>query len=365
MVLLLSMSTVGGATVLIAPPTPEQLVEGHTVFVAIDFVRSVSVEEEFAAAVAVLVRDLSRDVVDTRFPGVLWFNDQFLIGPTKTTRQSGLRERFPCTGAVLAVNRGDPVDADAAGRWTLIGATYLDESYWITDPNERDWIVDLWRTTHGTLAWTVAIMNRDIDANKPDDGRCNRSPYSDVPCYRLTSSSTSCTRVPVSGRNDPRHADPGENGMRYPCPGCSVLDYNAVLYFRLAHLRHENDSKDHRERVGADWWADASGCHPSATNEWPCPGGDDDREGNSHPFNPHLPYPVATYEGHNNHGGSAECPDGSSQFCHATFDIDLYYGYVQPPTARTFWLIDRVGAAAPYHCHDDRAPCDLRDHVGR
>jgi hypothetical protein len=161
---------------------------------------------------------------------------------------------------------------------------------------------------------------------------------------------------------DPRHKRVGDHGMGYPCQGCSGLSYNAVLYFRLEHLTLQNGTKDHRERVGADWFQDASGCHEARTANYPCPQDDDSREGNSHPYNPDLPFPIVRYDGTRNHGGSGACRGAPD--CHEQFEIDIYYGYLAPPPVRAFWLVDAVGAEAPYHCHPDHRACDMEDLAG-
>lgn len=333
-----------GAAAFAVVPVSEQVVEGHTVWVAIDVVRNATGTEleDFAAAVAVLVQEETRhkSFASSRFPGVLWFDDQYLVGPAQDHKEDAQQEkRYPCTGAIIAVNRDDPVDQDLQGRWTLLAPTYANESYYVTDPNDHAWIVDLWTTAWGTRAWTVALVNNDAGASIPDDGLCRGASYQDL---RLAPH---------------RRSDPGANGMDYPCEGCDALRYNAVLYFRLVHLTAVNATKDHRENVGADWFLDASGCHDSDIADWDCPGGDDSREGNSHPFRPALA-PGTGDEATEVHGGSAPCPDGSEQGCHATRDIDVYYGYVAPPVVRNFVLVDVVGSAASYHCHEPEATCE-------
>lgn len=338
-VLMLPVGVVS-ANVLIRPAIPEQLVEGHTVFLTIEAYPNATREERFAAAVAVLVQERTHTEVKSRFPGVLWSNDQYLVDPMQDTDRN-TRNRYPCTGAVIAVNRGDPVDRDPAGKWTLINATYLNESYLITDPTDHQWDIDLWLTRFGTYAWTVALNNDPAGYGIPDNNaRCNG---------REASSSLLEQRQ-----------DPGEHGIDHPCDGCRDLKWNALLYFRLEHLRFANASKDHRENVGPDWWQDAAACHDSYTNQWTCPADDDDREGNSHPYNPDLPYPLATYDGYKNHGGSDTCDATGilQQDCHATRDVDIYYGYVmEPPVVRRWAVFDVVGSAAPYHCHDTNDFC--------
>lgn len=301
----------GAATVLIVPAVPETLVEGHTVFVAIDTIRIGTREERFAAAVAVLVTERVRNEFAQRFPGVLWFNDQYLIDPQEP-RRSTTQDRTPCTGAVIAVNHGDEwaVDQDLGGRYTLIDPVY-NESYLITDPNDRTWFVDEWFTAAGPRAWTIALHNDQINSAKPDDGKCNKGAYG--------------------------------GGF-----GGGSVRYNALLYFRLDHLTVPDEPKNHTVG-GDDRVFDAAACHPSPTNRWPCPGGDDDAEGNSHRASPAYPVPRA---GRGNHGGSADC-DGVVRGCHATRNILIFYGYVTPPVLRNYFLIDAEGRFAPYHCHDD------------
>lgn len=333
-----------GAAAIVRGLAPEQLVEGHTVWLTIDMYPNATATSgnDFAAAVAVLVQEElhSESFFASRFPGVLWFNDQYLVDAEESgRRQARTQTRYPCTGAVIAVNRGDPVDQDLEGRWTLVDPTYANESYLITDPNDRAWVVDLWTTVWDTRAWTVALLNNEAGAGTPDDGKCRGSSVRDL-------------RLGVG-----RRSDPGSHGMDYPCDGCDGLRYNAVLYFRLAHLTAANATKDHRENTGADWFMDASGCHESDIENWDCPGGDDAREGNSHPYNPGVPAPTADVR-RDLHGGSAPCPDGSDASCHATRDIDVYYGYVTPPRERTFVLVDIEGSASPYHCHASRDVCD-------
>ncbi|MHB8604813.1 MAG: hypothetical protein ACYDCK_06110 [Thermoplasmatota archaeon] len=90
------------ASQIIVPALPEQVVEGHTVFAVIQKQVERNTTQE-AAAVAVLVRETISH--NNRFNGTLWFNDQFLVPPSNTHSQD---TRYPCGGAVLAVNSGDP-----------------------------------------------------------------------------------------------------------------------------------------------------------------------------------------------------------------------------------------------------------------
>ncbi|HLE96236.1 MAG TPA: hypothetical protein VI997_02605, partial [Candidatus Thermoplasmatota archaeon] len=178
----------------------ETLVEGHTVFAVVqaticidtetdeskgcpggtnsDFdvsydVRANMTVQRMGAAVAVLVRDrvkevsaapmnpkcaTNRDLVVTLFyenPGVLWFNDQFLVGDDldiieadvdanadictkKSTidfNANALSWRYPCGGWVWATQSGNP-DPRTFASWAY------QESYYVTDPNDKVWIID-------------------------------------------------------------------------------------------------------------------------------------------------------------------------------------------------------------------------------
>lgn len=113
-VLVMAVPALGAATPIVVPPVPEQLVEGHTVFTVIEIVaadREDTLEVRFAAAVAVLVREYQVDQARAaqRFPGVLWFNDQYLTNPYNQIDANGAESfRYPCGGSVMAVNSGDP-----------------------------------------------------------------------------------------------------------------------------------------------------------------------------------------------------------------------------------------------------------------
>jgi hypothetical protein len=107
-VLVMAVPALGAATPIVVPPVPEQLVEGHTVFTVIEIARVTNTAEvRFAAAVAVLVREYQASNVAQRFPGVLWFNDQYLVNPSQDASNFEAF-RYPCGGSVIAVNAGDP-----------------------------------------------------------------------------------------------------------------------------------------------------------------------------------------------------------------------------------------------------------------
>lgn len=355
----LLVSGIGVATPIVVPPEPDQLLEGHTVFTLIEVSREINTtEENFAAAVAVLVRERVHERSASRFPGVLWFNDQYLVEPTKSGPSSTTRFRAPCTGAVIATDAGDitAIDYDLQGRPNIFSAQYGNESYEITDPNEHSWIVDLWNTSYGTHLWSVAIMNGLTNAPIPDDNRgCGT--YNDNWCTYSNTSVTGrrCDRNDATNLFEPdrRRNATGQNNQPY-----RNVEYNALLYMKLEHLGVAGANKNHTELTGADWLADGTACdagHPS----YPCPGNNDDREGNSHPFNPESPWPINQYDGKNNHGGSADCDaDGyAEQSCHATRRVDIYYGYAPIPPNRNVVFRETVGAEAPYHCHETLLAC--------
>lgn len=167
-VLALAVPTLGAAAPIVAPPQPEQLVEGHTVFTVIEvFNNTTTIRAEFAAAVAVLVREYDASYRANRFPGVLWFNDQYLVNPEDNA--NAVRNfRYPCGGAVLAVNAGDPdprvimanVGSSGETRDVITGVDYSS-----TSPDDPDsaWVNV---TTDGTTP--SASSDIPTGVNDPD-----------------------------------------------------------------------------------------------------------------------------------------------------------------------------------------------------
>lgn len=402
---LMVLPAVGAAATIVTRPVTEQVVEGHTVFTVIQ-VRDdvVTQREEFAAAVAVLVRDVEQRIVANRFPGVLWFNDQYLVTPTASSAQNAA-VRYPCTGAVFAVNAGG---ADPRGK-TL---TYV-ESYRITDPNDRTWDIHKWSdpsVTPAQFVWSVPVRNNEAGYTTADDGTTNCAPYEDndanhrcggiviMPYANDENTPTYYDNGPAEGRNSrncqsglaPYVSDPGDHGLGYPCgtglatasTNCASLQYNAVLFFFLQDLTAPGAAKNHTQG-SADYNSDVSGCQDTYGNyvagygtprQWTCPVGGDDDEGNSHPYNPERQWPFMVYDGRGNHGGSDNCdanpsPPGytGDYNCHATRNIDIYYHYGVTPLpvtgSRTHRVFDVEGSTAPYHCHDAMAVCN-EDEVG-
>jgi hypothetical protein len=355
--LALGLSSVGAA-VSYANPVVEQLVEGHTVFSVVEVARAKerTQADEFAAAVAVLVQETThRPALANRFAGVLWFNDQYLTESSSSYRTQRPERRTPCTGAVLAVNAGD-ADPRAGGTAAFHAGTYV-ESYRVTDPNDRLWHVDKWNLS-GRPAWTVAIMDNEAGYSVPDNGSCRGATVSERECGdavlqpRFCSPASFVTRFGPDGMPGRYAEDPGDHGLAY-----RPRVYNALLYFLLEDLGVDAAPKDHRTG-STDWSQDGAGCHPpvpGSDRTFPCPGNDDDREGNSHPYNPGGTWFTRQWAGIDNHGGSADCtgdgvPDAD---CHATRLIDVYFGVAAAPPARVFPRVDDlVGSSAPYHCHD-------------
>lgn len=97
-----------------------QVVEGHTVFAAVE--RETNIEFAAVAGIAAI-----RTVVR----GVLWFNDQELFSTTIAEEQS--QGNF-----VLLVESADDDPNDH------VDDAVYNESYQFVDPNERTWIVDLY-----------------------------------------------------------------------------------------------------------------------------------------------------------------------------------------------------------------------------
>lgn len=394
---LMVVPALGAAAPIVVAPVPEQLVEGHTVFTVIEQVNATTTNKtQFAAAVAVLVREAIARNVNERFPGVLWFNDQYLVDPVDNSANRVV-VRYPCTGSVLAVNTGGQ-DPRTAFHPVVVGApvpAYV-ESYLVTDPNDHTWNVDKWFYTSTTAVtdtiWTVALNGNDGGYNTPDDGTSSCAPYTE---------STIDTGLAACGPGDGNLAvgiPPGQNpghcnskggflnsgSPDYPTPGTQCapggggngcdLRYNAVLFFYLEDLLVAGANKLHHSGapVAGD---DASGCETPKTPEqiaaepyfvdhWPCPGANDNAEGNSHPYNPFNGLPICpNCVGRNNHGGSAGVVPGTNtggdgvQYSHATRNIDIYYSFNPAPTVRNYRLIDTEGSTAPFFCEDFFAKC--------
>ena len=324
-----------------APWASDQLVEGHTVFLSLGNVTDATGRVESAAALAVLVREHEGGKPLVRFPGVLWFNDQYLTTPVSPSSEAG-KQRHPCTGAVLAVERGNPSPLDFVydlSRWEYV------ESYHITDPNDHEWDVDKWIVFDGFgefFVWSVAINNAQGGSMTPDDGASACEPARDQGCPAPLAFTT-CSRPSMLEEPD------GEEAMRCLEPGaCEQLRYNALLFFRMGDFGSSAAPRDHS--AGASE-GNVSGCQ--VDTEWACPASDDDREGDSHPYAPRLLQDSTE-------GYTADCDgDGENDaHCHRTVDIDIYFGIAPAPVMRDYWLDDRVGSEVAYGCHfSEKALC--------
>lgn len=382
---LLTVPMVGAAAVIYAPAEQEQLVEGHTVFTVIETRSSPNetYREEFAAAVAVLVRENVKEIkYGDRFPGVLWFNDQYLVNPSSSPASTNpIGSRHPC-GAVIAVNAGDPLPQVGGVPVVPATATYV-ETYHIMDPNNQVWDVDKWSydpdgdvlTANSFLIWSVPVANNFARYHTPDDGIARCEPVTDgtacgVPLMPFTDDTT------IAGRNfgneDPVYYDNSTEGRNFrgdrACPpGIAhtapnpAIQYNALLFFFLQDLTDSAGVKDHTNAATS---TDVHGCQ-SGQSQWPCPASNDNAEGNSHRYNPSLlnrdetdNWPFKLSEGRGNHGGSTNCGAGNigggAQNQHATCNIDIYFGYSAAlrPLVPNYRVFDNEGKTAPYHCHD-------------
>ena len=149
--IVLSVPALGAAApylpVVVSDPVQEQLVEGHTVFTVIEVNRTTEVDgaTRFAAAVAILVREQAQEQRAIRFPGVLWFNDQYLVTP-QSQNAANAEYRYPCGGAVMAVNRGDPDPR------MLLARAYVDTAStdFESSPGNNYTVVNVTATTTGT-----------------------------------------------------------------------------------------------------------------------------------------------------------------------------------------------------------------------
>ncbi|HWH09142.1 MAG TPA: hypothetical protein VNX21_08070 [Candidatus Thermoplasmatota archaeon] len=345
---LMVVPALGAAAPIVQPPEAETLVEGHTVFTVIEQInRNANAVEEYGAAVAVLVREATQNSASYRFPGVLWFNDQYLVNPYSTANPD-IDYRYPCTGAVLATNSGagDPLAAFAA-----LTPTYV-ESYTITDPNDRTWTVDRWTDAGVGPIWVVAIMNNQAGISTADDGVSSCAPVDETEDPSLGLCPTGTGNLGI----DPLRCSDGS----YITTNGNAVSYNALLYFVLSDLTVAGAVKDHN-KASADYANDRSGCHETdpifntysdGRGTWDCPNADDNAEGNSHPYNPFsagtvCPNCAGATEGHGGSGGGANL--------HATRNVDIFYGTAPAPVARTTVITDLEGSTAPFHCEDNPA----------
>lgn len=327
----------------------------------------------------------------------------------------------------------DTVTGVAARRRGSVGAEY-EESYQITDPNDHSWVIDKYQFysrdafSLASLAsvppnvtrsevyrypvWVVNMLGSPVFV--PDTGYAKRFdgefvganclPYKDLldetlaPLSAATCGRTSIPDTAPPYTDDPcmGYQEPSRNGFCYggqnATDGCDrgsrpLRLYNALLYFKLEDLYVWNATRDHSDPFTS---GDTNGCSeeipyrgppggPGAANDWPCPDGDDAREGNSHPFHPTTPphaHPAkcgSAFFGPNtaNHGGSTYITPNDAavggwyqvtapcDFQHATRSIDIYFsgaGRPFPPPTRSNDVSENDGSAAPFHDHHRAYP---------
>lgn len=428
------LASVSAAPIFQYPPAPtveETLVEGHTVFAVLDEeycyaesdpvnetvcpgdistgdhsesldVRANVTVQRLGTAVAVLVRDRAKayvapppsgcarngDVVSTLLyenPGVLWFNDRFLVGDDLDVVEArvdanldvcerrtsivfepdAIPWRYPCGGWVLGTRAGGP---DPRSILPFLGYR---ESYLITDPNDYVWIVDRFDVVNVAAVPNEVDVMQDLQMDD-DDGPGTAPDYDDHedgdlrvrygPAPGTTSSVTTYLAVepvwsvPVLGVDaaDTRAScppyvdlashddDSATAAYEDGGDGSPARLYNAVLFFYFDELL-PTGAKVHGANALDD--TDATGCE--AGTEWECDAAgaeDDGREGNSHPFNP------------------SDATSGPVHV-HPTAEVDLYWSNVAPPSPasqeRRYAVRDTVGGTSPYHAHgpepfDDR-----------
>lgn len=382
----------------------ERVVEGHTVYLALGAADD-PVASEFRPAHA---PDPGVGVFELRKPGVLWFNHEYLVAPQilldagdDVPDGHALESAaavailavhpdgsYPCGGAILAVNAGDPdprqalVHADGAtlgGHALPVVTDDYEESYLVSDPNGHSWIIDKYtRITRTTTAWDPASLGLVLTVQEtvhagpvfvvnlgggrdfaPDAGACidigtrGLDQARSAPCSVGLPSlpGTVLTDAPCAGAM-PRNA----GGFCYEGPGAgsdaacreAALAvgprlYNALLFLPMESLVWEGAPVDHATPSGA-----TNGC--AVGTRWTCPAGDEEREGDSHGFAP-LPMPLAyssCLDGGINHGGFAAEP-GWCTPRHETRGIDVYYSAQArppPPQQYNFVVFDTKGTGA-------------------
>jgi len=367
----------------------EQVVEGHNVYTVMQAVVNRNI-----TGVTVLAREI------VMAQGKLWFNDQYLLRPdqvqaTLNTTNSGLVEcgykmnntqygcvRYPCGGAVAAVQAGHPSPGAAAKRTEYI------ESYYVTDPNDHTFIVDKYRKVaernpnyqgrgedlekfftdrnlpppeQYTNKWFVWVANlRGSPVFVADDGNSNCNPFIDNPSAGYYEPTNPGNNGGASYCYDGNPALFGET----PGGGCAYDAYNST-FDKSTKVQYHNYRRYNAELVfymedfvsgftpnyakttvkGGKLHGNASddtnGCESQAGGakpwtEWYCPSGNDNKEGNSHPFNPT-----------DNGGGKLK------DHAHDTAFVDLYwYGSSRPapePAVRNYRIFDVEGSGAPFH----------------
>jgi len=418
------------------PSVTEQLVEGHTVFAVINaticikrapgggkaeavdcpvvgplFNNATDLEarvnmtlQRMGAAVAVLVRDRSKELrpepvpprcatnrdvavsVLLENPGVLWFNDQFLVGDDLDIVETDVDAnvdvcsrsslfgfapsenwRFPCGGWIVATQGGNPDPR------TFLGAPWqYVETYHIVDPNDHVWDIHKWQFFSPIAIGVIPSFSDAESVPMPDGGTLDtqvsvQSSYGyHLSLYNMWSvpvqGTGACMQVgakdvgPTSGQSstpftdtasrappyDTFYTDPDGSGPKH----LEQVKYNAVLFFFFEDLV-PNGVKDHGNGGGDD--GDLSFC-AAGSNEWDCGVGRTDAdEGNSHPYNDAEPSAPGE-------------PASGPRHLHPTADVDLYFSNDPPPKPAIvhYAVYDTVGSSAPRHTHADGEAFDDR-----
>ncbi|HLE96515.1 MAG TPA: hypothetical protein VI997_04020, partial [Candidatus Thermoplasmatota archaeon] len=262
--------------------------------------------QRLGTAVAVLVRDrlkhvtpapvnacaTNRDTVVTllyELPGVLWFNDQFLVGDDldiveadvdanvdvcrkhrDVTLAAANAWRYPCGGWVVATQAGNPDP-----RTVPTALWVYQESYLVTDPNDRAWHVDKYQALNPLFQVGPPSTFVQESFPLPDGSTANVTVYAAPPVgYSFVPPFYSLWVVPIldnavvdpgaaSGANCTPIVDVATAGPAYPLKA----KYNAVLFFFFEDLT-PSGAKDHGTG-GAHDATDVSFC--DVGTEWTCP----------------------------------------------------------------------------------------------
>jgi len=187
----------------IAKVSNQTIVEGHTVYAAVEKVQNI----EFAA-----IAGIARERLVVK--GVFWFNDQELFGDIVLVDNAN--------GHVLAVEAGDPDPTTGAP----LSATYI-ESYMFTDPNDRGWIVDRYFYVSGGINRSVFVVDTGIitvdtapcnPASPGGTGCPTNKPYNFVVLVRMDALRTTT----AAGKAHPSAADDTLKGDSHDTQGDPV-----------------------------------------------------------------------------------------------------------------------------------------------
>ncbi|HWG90304.1 MAG TPA: hypothetical protein VNZ52_05575 [Candidatus Thermoplasmatota archaeon] len=367
-VALLGIPAAAYANVYEASALNAEVIEGHTVYVSLTVNTTgnnnnnnnqcppACNRSEQGTAVAILTREIncsgggSGGPYDDEpaFDGVLWFNDQFLVGEEEDTYvppgyvpppAPTCQYRYPCGGSVYAVNSGVPDPITNAGAWRVPTTKYV-HSYRIKDPNDKVWVIDAY-----SISGVIALGAVDfVWITSPQGGSTG---HGGNPANYVNDTATG--NCPAIIDNPPAGYDPiGSNGQVY-----SNVEYNAVLFMLWKNIftgnpaclnnavNNPNSAGFPCRTVGfgegganngmdTDGQAQPDGSNTTANKTYSVGNG----TGNSHPFNP--------YEA-----------DAGALHTHATGRVDIYFQTVAPPVVanRVFYIYDDEGSTQCFHEH--------------